>query len=408
MTRKKLVLSILSLVSIFGLGLSSCNNVEAIPGEQGPIGPEGPHGEKGDDGEDGSIIHTGEGKPEDSLGKDTDIYIDSKTGDLYTKVDGSWSLTMNIKGEDGKDGQDGSDGHNGSSGSDGTDGVPAYSNTILPSEDGYIVPSVGSAKVGEDVTFTFNFTNSDGGNGENVQWTFYQKNGEAITATGNNIVEPMIEGGYVVRAEVIDAQVERVDTKEQLAEELTNLEGGQHIFVIDESIELSSETFNAPETETQSISTFSNSRKNDFFKTGKIEITTKGDEPVDVEIISNGKNKEFIFPFLTIKGDNVKSFRFNNINLVCDFDLDKIGTPDDGFSNFINCSGVDELIFNNTTFRIKANDKYSPGNYLSNDIIPNFINMDGTSIKINNFKQYKDYASYSWGFIGIDSRNINL
>lgn len=70
-------------------------------------------------GKDRSIIHTGEGKPSDILDNDTDLYIDSNTGDLYIKKSGSWSLTMNIKGEDCKDGQDGQKGNNGSSSSNG-------------------------------------------------------------------------------------------------------------------------------------------------------------------------------------------------------------------------------------------------------------------------------------------------
>ena len=76
MKKKKLFLSLFALCSIVGMGITSCNN----QGEQGPIGPEGPQGpegpagENGEDGQDGSLILTGEGKPGDTLGKDTDIY----------------------------------------------------------------------------------------------------------------------------------------------------------------------------------------------------------------------------------------------------------------------------------------------------------------------------------------------
>ena len=66
-------------------------------------------GEKGDSGEDGSKIFTGSGLPEDSLGKDGDIYIDTVTGDLYSKGD-SWKKAGNIKGSDGDQGEAGENG----------------------------------------------------------------------------------------------------------------------------------------------------------------------------------------------------------------------------------------------------------------------------------------------------------
>ena len=114
MRKNKLFLSLIAVCSIVGMGITSCNSepVQGPQGEQGPVGPQGPAGENGENGEDGSLILHGEGKPADTLGKDTDVYIDSKTGDLYQKENGSWTLVMNIKGEDGQDGHDGSDGLN--------------------------------------------------------------------------------------------------------------------------------------------------------------------------------------------------------------------------------------------------------------------------------------------------------
>ena len=153
MRKNKLFLSLIAVCSIVGMGITSCNSepVQGPQGEQGPVGPQGPAGENGENGQDGSIIHHGEGKPTDTLGKDTDVYIDSKTGDLYQKQNGSWTLVMNIKGEDGEDGQDGSDGSNGS---DGQDGETAYSNTILPSDGIVIGQNVGSAVVNSTFTLT--------------------------------------------------------------------------------------------------------------------------------------------------------------------------------------------------------------------------------------------------------------
>ena len=203
MQKRKLLLSLVALCSIVGMGITSCNNepVQGPQGEQGPVGPQGPAGENGENGEDGSLILHGEGKPADSLGKDTDVYIDSKTGDLYQKENGSWTLVMNIKGEDGEDGQDGS---NGSSGSDGQDGETAYSNTILPSEFGYVVPSIGSGV--EGTAFTFNIVPEGG-----YYLTDLKLNGKSIETTDTNLdydsesktytyETTMPKNGYVVLA----------------------------------------------------------------------------------------------------------------------------------------------------------------------------------------------------------------
>ncbi len=201
MQKRKLLLSLVALCSIVGMGITSCNNepVQGPQGEQGPVGPQGPAGENGEDGQDGSLILTGEGKPEDTLGKDSDIYIDSKTGDLYQKENGTWTLVMNIKGEDGEDGSDGSNG------SDGQDGQTAWSNTILPTEGGYLTTSIGSGVVG--TTFTVNaYPNSEyyldklevvDKDGNTSSLTF------SLDETTNVVVSESItmkEGGYVIAA----------------------------------------------------------------------------------------------------------------------------------------------------------------------------------------------------------------
>ena len=194
MQRKKIFLGLVALCSIVGMGITSCNN----QGEQGPIGPEGPQGpegpagENGQDGQDGSLILTGEGKPTDTLGKDSDIYIDSKTGDLYQKENGTWSLVMNIKGEDGSDG---------SSGSSGLDGKTAWSNTILPSEGGYVIPSVGSALEGSEVTFYIRV--EDGYSFESlvINGTSYSEI-EYVDGVGE-FTTTMVENGMVIQANFV-------------------------------------------------------------------------------------------------------------------------------------------------------------------------------------------------------------
>ena len=101
MKSKVLKRSLLMLMSL-NLGLlASCS----IQGETGAAGKDGINGV---DGKDGSQIYTGEGYPDNSLGKTGDIYIDAENGNLYSKSeDGYWITVGNIKGEAGTDGKDG-------------------------------------------------------------------------------------------------------------------------------------------------------------------------------------------------------------------------------------------------------------------------------------------------------------
>ena len=153
---KLLTLTALTLIGL--LGLSSCGEkgekgdtgATGPAGETGPKGDKGDPGENGEDGKDGATWLTGTSKPADTLGNLGDMYLNTTNGDVYQKEESGWTLKMNIKGEDGEDGEDGRPGLNGSQGSQ---GETAYSNTILPSEGGYVIPSVGSATSGSSITF---------------------------------------------------------------------------------------------------------------------------------------------------------------------------------------------------------------------------------------------------------------
>ncbi len=61
----------------------------------------------GIDGKNGSQIYTGQGKPSNNVGSVGDIYIDSISGDLYSKGESGWIKTGNIKGATGDNGADG-------------------------------------------------------------------------------------------------------------------------------------------------------------------------------------------------------------------------------------------------------------------------------------------------------------
>lgn len=79
----------------------------------GPAGPKGDKGDPGDpgsDGSDGASVLTGSGVPAAGLGNVGDVYIDSATGELYSKGAGGWTLSGSLKGPEGDAGADGEDG----------------------------------------------------------------------------------------------------------------------------------------------------------------------------------------------------------------------------------------------------------------------------------------------------------
>lgn len=101
----------------------------------------------------GSVWRTGSGVPPDSLGVNTDLYLDNATGNVYQKSSNVYSLICNIKGPAG------ADGNTGAPGLDGRDGTSLlwnpyinYSNTgagagdivtrTIPN-DAFVNPSIG-------------------------------------------------------------------------------------------------------------------------------------------------------------------------------------------------------------------------------------------------------------------------
>ncbi len=103
-----------------------------IKGETGADGDKGDTGDAGDPGQagtDGATWLTGSGAPDNTLGKDGDLYLDTSTSDVYQKEDGTWTLITNIKGETGADGD------TGDTGEAGTDGATWLTGSGAPSAD---------------------------------------------------------------------------------------------------------------------------------------------------------------------------------------------------------------------------------------------------------------------------------
>lgn len=74
---------------------------------------------KGNDGKQGSKIHTGSGAPKAALGDIGDLYLDTKTGDVYEKTADGWVKVANLQGPGGPSGPQGPKGTDGTGGSSG-------------------------------------------------------------------------------------------------------------------------------------------------------------------------------------------------------------------------------------------------------------------------------------------------
>ena len=81
---------------------------------------------KGPKGDDGKDILNGKTNPTSETGKDGDKYVNTETGDIFVKENGTWKSAGNIKGpkgDKGENGTNGTDGRDGTNGTNGTDGV---------------------------------------------------------------------------------------------------------------------------------------------------------------------------------------------------------------------------------------------------------------------------------------------
>ena len=102
---------------------------QGLQGEKGQNGTQGLAGRDGRDGRDGKDVLNGKVNPEATRGKDGDKYVNTETGDVFVKNNGTWNKEGNIKGpkgdkgEQGLQGRDGREGIQGPAGRDGRDGA---------------------------------------------------------------------------------------------------------------------------------------------------------------------------------------------------------------------------------------------------------------------------------------------
>ena len=92
-------------------------------GTNGAAGANGTDGAAGRDGRDGKDILNGTETPGENQGKDGDTFVNTKTGEVFVKENGTWKPAGNIKGPKGDKGENGTNGTNGAAGANGTDGA---------------------------------------------------------------------------------------------------------------------------------------------------------------------------------------------------------------------------------------------------------------------------------------------
>ncbi len=258
--KKRLLTSIIALASVITLASCADTTTDPITGPTGPAGQNGQNGADGLNGVDGATWLFGSSDPSADLGAIGDLYLNTDTYDIYAKTESGWTLIGNIKGEDGLPGTDGNDGSDGLDGVDGTDGkdgatwlvgstdpedtigevgdlylndvtgdiftkdesnnwryignlkgdkgdtgekgdegLTAYSNTILPSENGYVLPSIGSALAGQAVTFTL--IADEGYSPSSLVVNNIDVTDNIVYADGVYSYEAtMVKGGFIVQA----------------------------------------------------------------------------------------------------------------------------------------------------------------------------------------------------------------
>lgn len=203
-------------------GVNGKDGVDGQDGVNGTDGKDGTDGVDGMDGADGSWFYYGTIDPSDSIGNDKDRYLNSTSGDLFVKVNGTWTKVYQSKGEDGAKGDTG---EKGDSGLDGEKGETYYSNLVLQTTKGTITQSQDYAKVGEEVTFTFTPSDNEYSgttkthnyclykyfvDGEFHIYDKYEEEMNKESTSGNNssldLTLTMKENGHVVGAYFVDTK----------------------------------------------------------------------------------------------------------------------------------------------------------------------------------------------------------
>ena len=139
-------------------GLQGRDGREGIQGPAGRDGRDGAAGRDGRDGRDGKDVLNGKVNPEPKQGKDGDKYVNTETGDVFVKNNGTWEKEGNIKGPKGDKGAQGVQGERGQDGVQGPRGPQGEVGPQGPKGEDGKTPEV-TVKPGKDgnssdITFT--------------------------------------------------------------------------------------------------------------------------------------------------------------------------------------------------------------------------------------------------------------
>ena len=144
---------------IMGLSDGSIINCGRVQGPQGLTGPQGPMGATGRDGQDGNTIHTVEGAPDGSLGRDGDYAINVVVWEIYgPRSGGVWGTGTPLRGN-ARGGQSPETTQNlfgSNSGSDAGTGGRTYSTGNLPNSGQKAVGAGNITPAGSSFTYQQN------------------------------------------------------------------------------------------------------------------------------------------------------------------------------------------------------------------------------------------------------------
>ena len=152
-------------------GVDTNIKAQGPKGDKGDTGDQGPQGEQGPAGQDGQNGANGQDGQSPYIGSNGNWWI------------GETDTGIKAQGQQGPAGQDGATGQT------------AWSNTILPSDNGYVTVNKGSALVGETIVFTIVPNN-------HYYVSSFLVNGmECVDDVSNNSYETlMVANGFVIRA----------------------------------------------------------------------------------------------------------------------------------------------------------------------------------------------------------------
>ena len=174
-------------------GAAGATGATGPAGATGATGAAGAAGATGAAGTNGAVWYSGSGAPSSGTGANGDYYLNIATGDVYTKSSGSWgSAIANLKGATGTTGAAGATGAAGTAGSTWYSGSGAPASGTGANGDYYLNTATGDIYTKASGSWGSAIANlkgaSGGGAGLTVTSPVYVASGGTTTVTGTAIV----------------------------------------------------------------------------------------------------------------------------------------------------------------------------------------------------------------------------